>query len=40
MFRVLLVAKVLERVGPEEVAHRAERRGLLEPVQLAEKFET
>lgn len=30
----LLVAEVLEGVGPEEVAHRAEGGGLLEAVQL------
>lgn len=35
VFGVLLVAKVLERVGPEQVAHGTERRRLLEPVQLA-----
>jgi hypothetical protein len=31
---VLLVAEVLQRVGPQQVAHRAERGRLLEPVQL------
>ncbi len=37
VLRVLLVAKVLERVRPEQVAHGAERRGLLEAVQLGQK---
>uniref|UniRef100_A0A182J1E9 Uncharacterized protein n=1 Tax=Anopheles atroparvus TaxID=41427 RepID=A0A182J1E9_ANOAO len=32
--RVLLVAEVLERVRPEQITHGAERRRLLEPVQL------
>jgi len=30
----LLVAEVLQRVGPQQVAHGAEGRGLLEAVQL------
>ncbi len=34
VLRVLLVAKVLQGVGPQEVAHGPERGGLLEAVQL------
>jgi hypothetical protein len=37
VFRVLLVAKVLEGIRPEEVAHRSERRWLFEPVQLKQQ---
>ena len=37
MLRVLLTTKVLEGIGPEEVAHGAECGGLLEPVQLKKK---
>ncbi len=36
VFRVLLVAEVLQRVGPQQVAHGAERRGLLEAIELEE----
>ena len=34
MLGILLAPKVLERVGPQQVAHRTERGRLLESVQL------
>ena len=34
MFRRLLTAKLLQRVGPQQVTHRTKRRRLLESVQL------
>lgn len=37
MLRILLVAKVLEGIRPEEIAHRPERRRLFEPVQLKQQ---
>lgn len=36
----LLVAKVFQGVGPQQVAHGPERRGLLEPVQLGHRTHT
>ena len=34
MLGILLATKVLQGIGPQQVAHRAERGGLLESVQL------
>ena len=34
VFGVFLVAEILERVGPEQVAHGTKRRWFFEPIQL------
>jgi hypothetical protein len=40
VFRVLFVAVVFERIGPEEIAHGPVWRRLLEPVQAADVVES
>ena len=40
VFRRLLAAELFQRVGPEQVAHRTERRRLLESVQLCTDTQT
>lgn len=37
VFGILLVAEILERVRPEQVAHGAEGGGLFEPIQLVKE---
>ena len=37
---VLLVAEVLQWIGPEQIAHRPVRRRLFEPVQLQQAKST